>query len=150
MYYHRTRALFTFSSWIFWANYSIVYCFCGQFCILPIIVFVKLPSLSLRNNMKLWAIYLSPFHIFIHRFNISGSIFTYYIHITITFSKSQVLLISIFKIIYIKGKHNQLRATALALLKDSVYFTQKPTFSILHHHFYKTLTSVYLFYKIFQ
>ena len=26
----------------------------------------------------------------------------------------------------------------------------KPTFSILHHHFYKTLTSVYLFYKIFQ
>ena len=26
----------------------------------------------------------------------------------------------------------------------------KPTFSILHHHFYKTPTSVYLFYKIFQ
>ena len=26
----------------------------------------------------------------------------------------------------------------------------KPTFSILHHHFYKTPISVYLFYKIFQ
>ena len=26
----------------------------------------------------------------------------------------------------------------------------KPTFSILHHHFYKIPTSVYLFYKIFH
>ena len=26
----------------------------------------------------------------------------------------------------------------------------KPTFSILHYRFYKTFTSVYLFYKIYQ
>ena len=43
-----------------------------------------------------------------------------------------------------------LRAITLAGGKDFVYFTQKPTFSILYHHFYKTLTSVYLFYNIFQ
>ena len=41
------------------------------------------------------------------------------------------------------------RATASALLKDSVYFTQKLTFSILHHHFYKTPTSVHLLHTIF-
>ena len=27
---------------------------------------------------------------------------------------------------------------------------KKPIFSILHHHFYKTPTSIYLFYKTFQ
>ena len=42
-----------------------------------------------------------------------------------------------------------LRAIASALLKDSVYFIQKLTFSILHHHFYKTPISVHLLYTIF-
>ena len=41
--------------------------------------------------------------------------------------------------------HN--KSNRIIMCKNSVYFTQKkPTFSILHHHFYKTPTSVHLLY----
>ena len=34
--------------------------------------------------------------------------------------------------------------------KISSILHKKPTFSILHHYFYKTPTSIYLFYKTIQ
>ena len=50
-----------------------------------------------------------------------------------------------------KFQYTTIRAIASTLLKNSVYFTQKNIlFSILHYHFYKTPTSVYLLYTIFS
>ena len=43
-----------------------------------------------------------------------------------------------------------LRATASASAKFPSILQEKPTFSILHIHFYKISTSVYLFYTFIQ
>ena len=53
-------------------------------------------------------------------------------------------IIDLYKLIkYLKQPHQLVE-------KISSILHKKPTFSILYHHFYKTLTSVYLFYNIFQ
>ena len=58
-------------------------------------------------------------------------------------------LFSHFSNLIVSANKIRLRATALAFLKNCLFYTKKPTFFYFTSLFYKTLTSVHLLYIIF-